>query len=196
MGDGDFIGIFAIFCIFGLPVLAWMGTRAMAHKERMEMLRQGYAPNNLGGKQHWTPAPGPSMPSMPQNRPPVEHDWSPEAAHGALRKGITVTMIGFAITVGLSFIGYDHGSDWHPGPWLLGGLIPMFVGLAQVIIALLSGATLGPPRGWSAAPTAMPPPFYGETPSAPPPPTYDGSYTYRPGERQELRPPSSPPDRR
>lgn len=190
--SGTGVAIFAIFCIFGLPVLAWIATRLMAHKERIEMLRQGYVPNTPNAKQ-WAAGP----PMAPTRQQPAETDWSPQAAYCTLRRGINVTMVGFAITIGLSFIGYDGGTSWHPGPWLLGGLIPMFVGLAQVIIALLSGATLGPPRGWSATPTATPPPFYAETPqAAPTPPTYDSSYTYRPGERQELRPPSSPPDRR
>ena len=56
-----------------------------------------------------------------------------------LRKGIMTTFIGVALLIGLSFIGYRDGT-WIPGPWLLGGLIPMFVGLAQVIGALLAGA--------------------------------------------------------
>jgi hypothetical protein len=32
----------------------------------------------------------------------------------------------------------------QPGPWVLGGLIPTFVGIAQIIIALISGATIAP----------------------------------------------------
>jgi hypothetical protein len=43
-------------------------------------------------------------------------------------------MIGLALLTGLSFIGYhNHGRAFgaptiEPGPWLLGGLIPTFVG--------------------------------------------------------------------
>jgi hypothetical protein len=184
------VPLLAIFCIFGLPVVAWMSIRAMAHRERMEMLRQGLVPNAFEGKARWAQGVPP-----PPSRQAMASGWSPDDAHGALRKGITVTMVGFAITIGLSFIGLDDGS-WHPGPWLLGGLIPLFVGLAQVIIALMSGATLRPLQTW-AAPPNVPPPLYTEPvqPTSASTPTYDASYTYRPGGTQELRPPS-PPDRR
>jgi hypothetical protein len=93
--------------------------------------------------------------------------------------------------MGLSFIGvHDDGVGWsfHPGPWLLGGLIPMFIGISQVIIAVLSGAVIGGPR-YANGP---PPNIYG-VPSPPPagaPPNYSGSYTYRPGAAQELRKPN------
>ena len=184
------VPLLAIFCIFGLPVIAWVSFRVMAHRERMEMLRQGFVPGE--GKVPWTPG----APAA-QSRPIAASEFAPDGLGGTLRKGITVTMIGFALTLGLSFIGFDDGSaGWHPGPWLLGGLVPMFVGLAQVIIALMAGATLGPGPVWRMQ-TGAPPPRYSEP--IPPPAgaqTYDGSYTYRPGATQELRPPNSPPERR
>jgi hypothetical protein len=190
-GPGELIPLFAIFCIFGLPVVAWMFFRMMAHRERMEMLRQGFLPGPMGSKR-WQPGPA----AMAQGQKVGQSDeWSSQCGANALRKGITLTMIGFAITLGLSFIGYHEGSGWHPGPWLLGGLIPMFVGIAQVLIGLMSGATLGPQRVWAAAP---PPPLYSDA-TVPPSggvPTYDSSYTYRPGDAPELRPPTSPPERR
>jgi hypothetical protein len=190
MDDGEIlIPLAAIFCIFGLPVLAWVFFRVMAHRERMEMLRQGLLPNQPEMKQRWATA----TPVTP-GRPVVDSSCAPFDANHALRKGITLTMIGFAITLGLSFIGLD-GPMWHPGPWLLGGLVPLFVGLAQVIIALMSGATMVAGQTWGAAPSA-PPPHYTDAVAPPGPATYDGSYTYRPGSTQELRPPSPPPERR
>ncbi len=189
----DLVPLAGIFFIFGLPVLAWLFFRMMAHRERMEMLRQGILPNS-GDVRKWAAAPGPAA---PHGRPLADPDWSLESAHRTLRKGITLSMIGFALTIGLSFIGYDEGS-WHPGPWLLGGLIPMFVGIAQVIIALLSGATFLPAQMGTGR-QAAPPPLGGPPPppNAPnAPPTYDSTYTYRPGDTPELRPPTTPPDRR
>jgi hypothetical protein len=194
MDSDGLIPLFAIFCIFGLPVVAWMFFRLMAHRERMEMLRQGFLPGSLEAKRWTAGQTSAPPPGRPLAQAPTE-DWSVQGA-ATLRKGITLTMIGFAITLGLSFIGYHEGTGWHPGPWLLGGLIPMFVGIAQVLIGLMSGATLGPQRVWTAGP---PPPLYSAEPPIPPSgsvPTYDSSYTYRPGDSPELRPPSSPPERR
>jgi hypothetical protein len=99
--------------------------------------------------------------------------------------------------IGLSFIGY-HGGDgfmqaptWHPGPWLLGGLIPMFVGFAQIGIAVLSGATFAAYRP-GAGPNPGPPP-----PGARPFTSY-GTHAQpgQPGPRfEELARPVPPPDR-
>jgi hypothetical protein len=95
------------------------------------------------------------------------------------------------LLIGLSFIGYHSGdgpfgsATIHPGPWLLGGLIPMFVGVAQIIIALLSGATFGAPR-FGPPP---PPPAGGQR-------TYGSSQPGQPGPRyEELARPVKPPDR-
>jgi hypothetical protein len=108
-------------------------------------------------------------------------------------------MIGFALLVGLSFI--DIG---QPGPWLLGGLIPLFVGIAQVIIALLSGARIGPMSGTMPPPQQQPQmqqpggqqeyqggarPFNAGAPNAP-----SGPYGWRPGPTTELEKPTPPPD--
>lgn len=190
MMNDDFVGALAILLIFGAPIAAWVTTRVLQHNERMEMIRRGMVP-----------PPGP----MPRNVPPP--NWHPGAmpppnvagragypayddyyyAQRQMRKGITLAFIGFAIFIGLGSIG-PLAHLGFAGPWLLGGLIPMFIGIAQVLIAVLSGATLGPPR-YASAP---PPNIYG-VPTAPPSagaaPTYEGSYTYRPGPTQELRKP-------
>ena len=67
-------------------------------------------------------------------------------AQQQMRKGIQVAFIGFALLIGLGFIGYHHGVV-VPGPWLLGGLIPLFVGVAQIVSAVLSGASISVPPG-------------------------------------------------
>ena len=189
LGDSDIpmtlVPIVAILCVFGLPVFAFVVFRVLAHRERIELIRHGMAPNPSG--RDWRAARTAYVPG-----PPPQNEEELSDPRCLLRKGITVAMIGFALLIGLGFIGlHDTGVGYviHPGPWLLGGLIPLFVGLAQVIIELLSGATLGPPR-YAAAP---PPNLYGVPTSPPPPPgaapTYEGSYTYRPGATQELRKP-------
>ena len=193
LGDDDLMGalipLAAIFFVFGAPVLGWVLIRAMAHRERMAMIQQGIAP---AGQSNFRVPNNMSAPRPPVP-PPVDDENDVQCT---LRKGISVFFIGMALTVGLSFIGYRDGTfgpSIHPGPWLLGGLIPMFVGLAQITTALLSGATLRPMQN-GAAPQpnlySVPPP-----PQPPPPPqaaapTYEGSYTYRPGGAQELRKPN------
>lgn len=49
-----------------------------------------------------------------------------------LSNALTVTLIGVAITIGLLTMGI--------GPWLLGGLIPIFVGLSMVLTYVISAA--------------------------------------------------------
>jgi len=34
--------VLAIFCIFGLPIIAYIVVKTLAHNERMEMIRMGY----------------------------------------------------------------------------------------------------------------------------------------------------------
>jgi hypothetical protein len=189
------VAFLAVFGIFVLPILGWIVVRYLAHRERMEMIRHGMAPAGKVRGREWRRAEMPEapMPGRPaSDRKSCETDYSLAGQRIALHRGIRLTFIGLAITIGLSFIGYrDDGGvlpSIHPGPWLLGGLIPTFIGVAQVLSAVLAGATLGgEPSGWQPS----------ERPSVePPPPSYGSSYTYRPGDTQELRPPSSPPDRR
>ena len=87
------------------------------------------------------------------------------------------------------FIGGTPGSpDFHGGPWLLGGLIPMFVGVAQIIIALLSGAVL-PSMNARYIPPPPPPS------AAPPGPAPGGTWEQPRAPRfEELSKPVQPPD--
>ncbi len=189
-GPEVLVPLAAIFFMFGLPVSGWIIVRSLAHKERMEMIRHGLDPGGNAAWREWrnqmAQAPGPAV------GPPT---WRPErgcdpSAQALLRRGMTIASVGLALTIGLSFIGYDHG-DITPGPWLLGGLIPLFIGLAQVLTAVMSGAIvravpqIPPPHNVPPGP----PPFAERTPTS----TYEGSYTYRPGAAQELRPPAPPP---
>jgi hypothetical protein len=201
------VGSLAVFGIFVMPVLGWVVVRYLAHRERMELIRHGMAPTVKMRGRDWRPAdvprPGTAMPGGADpngKRKSCDPDYSAAGQRIVLHKGIRLTFIGLALTIGLSFIGYhDDGGLWpsiRPGPWLLGGLIPTFIGLAQVLSAVLAGATLADGSGWRppeppfAEPPFTPPPSYGSAP------TYDSSYTYRPGGTQELRPPSPPPERR
>jgi len=57
-----------------------------------------------------------------------------------LRWGIVVTAIGFALTLGLYTIGFDAGDTYplHLGPWMLGGFVPLFLGLGLILIHYLT----------------------------------------------------------
>jgi len=206
--DDNSVAAFAIFCIFGLPIAAWILFRIFRFVERMAMISRGIVPpsDGRGSRQYrdWVrgsqtgPVPG----QVPwQGQPyvaPVSQPqaaWAPgydDDAQSALFKGIRLALIGFAILIGLSFIGGTPGtSSFHGGPWLLGGLIPMFVGIAQIIIALLSGAQLP----GSQRPMYGPPPGPSAPPPAPPPSS--GAWEQPRGPRlEELSKPVQPPDLR
>ncbi len=192
--------------VVGAPVAAWVISRVLAHQERMEMLRRGFTPPpdprmmrnamKYGAKQGWAPGTVPP----PGWAPPGAYDPAYYAQH-QLRRGIQVAFIGFALLIGLSFIGF-HDGRYVYGPWLLGGLIPMFVGIAQIISAVLSGAQITPMGASAAAGTRFGPSEHGaDVPpaapagaNAPPPPpgTYGG---WRPGPTPEIEKPAGPPDR-
>ncbi|MGH7683346.1 MAG: hypothetical protein ACREMT_03285, partial [Vulcanimicrobiaceae bacterium] len=118
------------------------------------------------------------QPGTPAGAPSWRHD-----PQSQLRRGIGTTCIGVALLIGLSFIGYSGDGTFRLGPWLLGGLIPMFVGIAQIVNAMIAGATF---PGARMTGTGVPPP----PPGAQPPPS--GPYTYRPGSTEEL-PRTKPP---
>lgn len=199
MDYSDLIPLAAIFFIFGAPVAAWIVSRVLAHQERMEMLRHGIVPPpnardmKKAMKYGWTP--NASQPSTPSNQYFYEPDFYAQAQ---LRRGIQVAFIGFALLIGLGFIGYRSDGQYVYGPWLLGGLIPMFVGIAQIVSAVLSGASFGPQTARSRfGPTDSGANAPGQgSPSnsgMPPGPTYGG---WRPGSTPEIEKPASPPDYR
>ena len=57
-----------------------------------------------------------------------------------LRWGIVVTAIGFALTIGLYTIGFDSANNYplHLGPWMLGGFVPLFLGIGLVLLHYLT----------------------------------------------------------
>ena len=218
MSDDSFVPVVGILVLFGLPISYAIVSRVLAHQERIEMLKRGivpppdpkwakrwakhgwYAPPpSYGAQQQPGAGQQPSNFQMPQNGNGCDYPFSQYSADRYLRKGITVAMIGMALLIGLSFI-----SLGTPGPWLLGGLIPLFVGIAQIIIALLSGARFG---GLTMVAGPPPGPGMGQNPGqqyqqaqAQPPPfaakrdVSSGPYAWRPGPTAELEPPPNPPD--
>lgn len=200
----DSIGALVPIVFIALLLGGWIVGRVLKHRERMEMLRMGIIPPN--DLKRWQKYGGPGwaqgmqgMQMPPGMQPPPTYQPYDEqmAAQYTLQRGIRTTMVGLAITIGFSFIGYDSSSfpPIHPGPWLLGGLIPMFFGVAQIINALLAGATIG-------ARMPQPPPPYDAPKPPPPPPPQPGhpfggfSEPGRPGSRyEELARPVPPPDR-
>jgi uncharacterized protein DUF6249 len=195
--DDHIVAALACVLIFGGPVAAFVIMRGMQHRERMEMIRHGIVPP-MRGRRDWRPEESPAPPpSAAANSGYYYTGGWDEPPQRMLRKAMGLTAVGFALTLGLGFIGFlvDPGR-FVPGPWLLGGLIPLFIGLAQVFGAIMSGARLGPPAQNN--PYAA---TFGQQSKPPPnmpPPSYDASaYTYRPdGAQQELVRPPTPPERR
>jgi len=207
MHDDSAVSVVAIFFLFGLPVVAFIISRLLRHHERIEMLKRGIVPppefSDKRAYRAWrragSPWPPPGTPTQtpwvqPNAAAPAAQSWcsSDDDPQRALFKGIRLSLIGFAITLGL---GYAFG--YHGNPAILGGLIPMFVGVAQVIIALLSGAQLpmGQPRVTFISP---PPPGPGMPPPQQPPPGYGAPppWAQQPGRArfEELSKPVQPPD--
>lgn len=57
-----------------------------------------------------------------------------------LRWGIVLTSLGFALSLGLYFFGFDSAYNYplHLGPWMLGGFVPLFLGLGLILIHYLT----------------------------------------------------------
>jgi hypothetical protein len=66
----------------------------------------------------------------------------PESKPGKslLRWGILVTALGLALTIGLYLVGYSSAERYplHLGPWMLGGFVPLFLGLGLVLTHYLT----------------------------------------------------------
>jgi hypothetical protein len=115
------IPIVLLVAIFGTIVL----TRWFKHRETMALMEKGLLPEQYA-----------RYISASRGR----------SGRGLLGWGIALTMLGLALLIGLWPIGFverpgpEHGS-WYPlnfGPWMLGGLIPLFIGLALLITYLLT----------------------------------------------------------
>jgi hypothetical protein len=59
---------------------------------------------------------------------------------GALRWGIIATSVGLALTLGLFFANFRSAELYplHLGPWMLGGLVPLFLGIGLILIHYLN----------------------------------------------------------
>ena len=57
-----------------------------------------------------------------------------------LRWGVIVTALGVALTLGLYPVGFFTSDSYplHLGPWMLGGFIPLFLGLGLVLLHYLT----------------------------------------------------------
>lgn len=53
--------------------------------------------------------------------------------------GIIITSIGLALTIGLYSIGFDSANNYplHLGPWMLGGFVPLFLGIGLILVHFL-----------------------------------------------------------
>ena len=59
---------------------------------------------------------------------------------GFLRWGILTTGLGIALSLGLYPIGFSAGETYplHLGPWMLGGFVPLFLGLGLILLHFLT----------------------------------------------------------
>ena len=63
-----------------------------------------------------------------------------KSGKGLLRWGIVLASLGLALSVGLYFIGFNSPTNYplHLGPWMLGGFVPLFLGLGLVLLHFLT----------------------------------------------------------
>lgn len=59
---------------------------------------------------------------------------------GLLRWGIVIAALGLALSLGLYTIGFDSTDPYplHLGPWMLGGFVPLFLGVGLVLLHYLT----------------------------------------------------------
>ncbi len=64
----------------------------------------------------------------------------PKTKSGLLRWGILITALGFALSLGLYPIGFSAGESYplRLGPWMLGGFVPLFLGLSLILLHFLT----------------------------------------------------------
>ncbi len=64
----------------------------------------------------------------------------PKARNSFLRWGIVVTGLGLALSLGLYSMGFAtrEGYPLHLGPWMLGGFVPLFLGISLILLHFLT----------------------------------------------------------
>lgn len=117
------IGFFVCVVLF-LPLMMLM--RYLSYRERIAMIEKGMNPR----------------------------ERFPSDGKDLLRWGIATTLLGVALSISLYSIGFMpwSGGETLPlriGPWMIGGFIPLFFGLALILSYYL---TREPPRPVSAPP--------------------------------------------
>jgi hypothetical protein len=72
----------------------------------------------------------------------VSRPERPEAKNNKalLRWGIIVTALGIALSLGLYPLGFASGEAYplRLGPWMLGGFVPLFLGLGLILLHVLT----------------------------------------------------------
>jgi hypothetical protein len=65
---------------------------------------------------------------------------APKISSGFLRWGMLITGLGLALSLGLYAIGFSAGDNYplHLGPWMLGGFVPLFLGLGLILLHFLT----------------------------------------------------------
>lgn len=63
-----------------------------------------------------------------------------KSGKGLVRWGIVLTSLGLALSLGLYFFGFDSADNYplHLGPWMLGGFVPLFLGLGLILVHYLT----------------------------------------------------------
>ena len=59
---------------------------------------------------------------------------------GFLRWGILLIVLGLILSIGLYAIGFDFPNNYplHLGPWMLGGFVPLFLGIGLILLHVLT----------------------------------------------------------
>ena len=113
MGDEIFVFVVCLvaFGLLALAVVLYAAfMRSLRHKEVMRMIEEGKM-------------------EVPVSKSPLNG----KTLYAA---GVISTMLGVALSLSLYPIGYAAGSNYplHFGPWMAIGLLPLFFGLALIVI--------------------------------------------------------------
>ncbi len=106
---GFTIGIITL--VFSFIIIIVAITNYFSYKEKELMLNKGVAPEVV------------------EKIATKGDSDEPTTKLGNLRSGLTLIAVGGALTIGLLFMGV--------GPWILGGLIPLFLGIARLLLYYL-----------------------------------------------------------
>lgn len=103
------IATFTFFAlVFGF-IMIW---RWFRHRELMAQIQHGYVPSDQRAE-----------------------TANARGSHKLLGRGLALTALGLALLIGLYPFGFVTQEPWplHFGPWMLLGLIPLFIGLAFLV---------------------------------------------------------------